>query len=203
MKLNTDLEDGRPRLRLRVFGAVEAWSWTGESILPRGRKAQAILAYLAMCGEPTVPRRRLARLLWSTRWEEQARASLRQSLMELRRSIIAISPELLCIENDRVSLQIAKVWIDGIGGPTQVHRSICPLQQDPNTFLESLRGLDAAFDRWIDARLAASELSNDLLYSSRIVGKSAPATQFGDGASDDDFTTGQSEHPRTDRRSFG
>ncbi|MFD1985555.1 hypothetical protein ACFSOZ_24165 [Mesorhizobium newzealandense] len=143
-------EDVRPLLRLRVFGAMEAWSWTGESILPRGRKAQAILAYLAMCGEAVVPRRRLARLLWSTRWDEQARASLRQSLMELRRGIIAIAPELLCIEKDRVSLQIAKVWIDGIGISATARRSVS--QRDPATFLETLRGLDVAFDQWIDTR---------------------------------------------------
>ncbi len=54
MKPETGFEDVGPLLRLRVFGAMEAWSWSGENVLPRGRKAQAILAYMAMCGERPV-----------------------------------------------------------------------------------------------------------------------------------------------------
>lgn len=170
------MEDVRPLLRLRVFGAMEAWSPTGESILPRGRKAQAILAYLAMCGEAVVPRRRLARLLWSTRWDEQARASLRQSLMELRRGIVAIGPELLCIEKDRVSLEIAKVWIDGIGTPPPAHRSVS--QRNPDTFLESLRGLDVAFDQWIETRLSTFTESGDTRGLAARYGEAATTTQL-------------------------
>lgn len=157
MKPEAGHEDVGPLLRLKVFGAMEAWSWSGENVLPRGRKAQAILAYLALCGEATVPRQRLIKLLWSKRWDEQARASLRQSLMELRRYIGAINPDLLSIEKDRISLQGVKVWVDGIGarshtsGPT----SPPPASQQADNFLESLRGLDSAFDRWIDTRAKA------------------------------------------------
>lgn len=154
------LEDVRPLLRLRVFGPIGAWSRTGESILPRGRKAQAILAYLAMCGEAPVPRRRLAGLLWSTRFDEQARASLRQGLMELRRGIIAIAPELLRIEKDYVSLHIAEIWIDGLSISARDHRPVS--QRDPDTFLESLRGLDAAFDQWINTMVSKFTMSDNM-----------------------------------------
>lgn len=161
-KFDCDQKNGKPQLRLRVFGAVEAWTSAGKSILPRGCKAQAILAYLAMCGESAVPRRRLARLLWSTRWEEQARASLRQSLVELRRSIVAETPELLRIERDRVCLQIDKVWVDGIDIPAEADRSVSPPQPDTDTFLESLRGVDAAFDHWIDTQLATFKATSEI-----------------------------------------
>jgi TolB-like protein len=157
VKPETGFEDVGPLLRLQVFGAMEAWSWSGESVLPRGRKAQAILAYLAMCGEATVPRQRLIKLLWSKRWDEQARASLRQSLMELRRYVGTIGPELLTIEKDRVSLQGAKVWVDGIGARSDM-TDWTPLpqaSQPADSFLESLRGLDAAFDQWIETRATA------------------------------------------------
>lgn len=157
MKPEMGLGDIGPLLRLRVFGAMEAWSWSGENVLPRGRKAQAILAYLAMCGEVTVPRRRLIKLLWSKRWDEQARASLRQSLMELRRYISAIDPELLSIEKDRVSLRGAKVWIDGIGVWSHSSDEPPPINglARLDGFLESLRGLDTAFDQWIETRAAS------------------------------------------------
>lgn len=123
---------------------------------------QAILAYLATSGESAVPRRRLARLLWSTRWEEQARASLRQSLMELRRGIVRESPELLRIERDRVCLQIDKVWVDGIDIPAKADRSVSPPQPDTDTFLESLRGVDAAFDHWLDIQLATFKATGEM-----------------------------------------
>jgi TolB-like protein len=146
-----------PILRLRIFGAIEAWSWAGEHVLPRGRKAQAILAYLALSEDVTVPRQRLIKLLWSKRWDEQARASLRQSLMELRRCIGHIDPGLLVIEKDRVSLQGTKVWIDGIGVLSEV-KGQAPMRQasqQADRLLESLRGLDAAFDHWIETRSKA------------------------------------------------
>ena len=147
-------EDVGPLLRLRVFGAMEAWNWSGESVLPRGRKAQAILVYLAMSEDPAVPRQRLIKLLWSKRWDEQARASLRQSLMELRRYVNAVDPDLLLIEKDRVSLQSSKVWIDGIGAWSHIRNQTTVLQasQHADNFLESLRGLDVAFDRWIETQ---------------------------------------------------
>jgi pentatricopeptide repeat protein len=121
-------------------------------VLPRGRKAQAILAYLALCKDPAVPRQRLLKLLWSKRWDEQARASLRQSLMELRRSIGGIGPGILTIEKDRVSLQADRVWIDGLGARFDIQRQpTLRLQPGSDQLLESLRGVDAAFDQWIES----------------------------------------------------
>ncbi|PLU11139.1 hypothetical protein BMJ20_21785 [Sinorhizobium medicae] len=178
------MEDVRPLLRLRVFGPMGAWSRMGESILPRGRKAQAILAYLAMCGEAPVARRRLAGLLWSTRFDEQARASLRQSLTELRRGIIAIAPELLRIEKDYVSLHIAEVWIDELSISVGDHRPVS--QRDPDTFLESLRGLDAAFDRWINTMVSKFTIADDM----KVYGE--PCNDYSTGGPGQDLATEQS-----------
>jgi TolB-like protein len=206
-------EDVGPLLRLKVFGVMEAWSWSGENVLPRGRKAQAILAYLALCGEATVPRQRLIKLLWSRRWDEQARASLRQSLMELRRYIGAISPELLSIEKDRISLQGVKVWVDGIGARSRMPEptSLPPASQQADNFLESLRGLDGAFDRWIETRAKVLRCRSD-----PATRRDAPALSGLDDAHapekeptegdmagapvEDDFATATEAGPPDDRR---
>ncbi|MGD9617644.1 MAG: hypothetical protein AB7H90_20075 [Alphaproteobacteria bacterium] len=154
---------------------MEAWSWAGENVLPRGRKTQAILAYLAMSVEATVPRVRLMRLLWSKRWDEQARASLRQSLMELKRCIGSIDPELLKIEKDRVLLQSSKVWIDRIGfwSEMQCQTPVQSRMHNADTFLESLRGVDPAFDEWIQTRSAALFDEGDTKGSTRHVSAGA------------------------------
>jgi hypothetical protein len=149
-------EPERPKALLRVslFGAFGAWNQMGDDVLPRGRKAHAILAYLAASGEPMVSRQRLTSLLWSRRWEEQARASLRQSLMELRRAIGSIDATLLRIEKDRISLDHSRVWLDGL---VSLFGSVP--STDPDRFLESLRGLDEGFDHWIDAERGRMQLA--------------------------------------------
>jgi hypothetical protein len=153
-------EPERPKALLRVclFGAFGAWNQMGDDVLPRGRKAHAVLAYLAASGEPTVSRQRLTSLLWSRRWEEQARASLRQSLMELRRAIGSIDATLLRIEKDRVSLDHSRVWLDGL---VSLFGSVP--STDPDRFLESLRGLDDAFDHWIDAERGRMQIARHMV----------------------------------------
>ena len=51
------------------------------------KKAQALLAYLAMNRGRAIPRDQLADLLWSTSGPEQGRQSLRQSLAAVRRAL--------------------------------------------------------------------------------------------------------------------
>jgi hypothetical protein len=42
---------------LGLFGPIEARGKAGEDVLPRGRKAQAILSYLALTAEEAIPRK--------------------------------------------------------------------------------------------------------------------------------------------------
>jgi tetratricopeptide (TPR) repeat protein/DNA-binding winged helix-turn-helix (wHTH) protein len=139
-----------PVIRLRLFGVIEAWSYTGENVLPRGRKAQAILSYLALTSEDVVPRKRFAELLWSTRWGDQARASLRQSLIEIRTAFARRYEGLITIERDRVTLNRDLVWVDGLSSRSDsqpIRPDSSPL--DPELLLETLFGLDQRFDDWI------------------------------------------------------
>src|SRR5262245_4764828 len=73
------------------------------------KKAQALLAYLAMQGGRPVPREQLADLLWGLSGGEQARRSLRQSLMSLRGVLKASADGALIAEGDTVAL---------VSGPT-------------------------------------------------------------------------------------
>lgn len=69
-------------LALRLFGSplVNAYG----SVAPLGRRARGIVGYLALCNPPRANRERLVGLFWPERGEVQARASLRQCLVELR-----------------------------------------------------------------------------------------------------------------------
>jgi DNA-binding SARP family transcriptional activator/TolB-like protein/Tfp pilus assembly protein PilF len=83
-----DQEQGNPSRRrdgpeLRLLGPARLVSPDGGNCTPKSRKARALVAIVALSRSP-VPRARLIDMLWGDRAEEQARASLRQALYELR-----------------------------------------------------------------------------------------------------------------------
>ena len=87
-------------LRLTLLGGFELGLKDGPAIsLPR-KKAQALLAYLALHPEESQPRDKLAALLWGELSDEQARHGLRQCLVDLRKACSRLAPWALTIEMD-------------------------------------------------------------------------------------------------------
>lgn len=138
-----------PRLRLKLIGAMDAWSVSSERVLPRVRKTRALLAIVALAAPKPVSRQKLSGLLWSTRDREQARASLRQALHELSLTLAPCGPPLLHADRDQVWLDADAVWVDAL----QVVRvePISPALLDllDGTLLEGFEGLDPAMDAWL------------------------------------------------------
>src|SRR5436190_23807600 len=77
---------GQPELRISVIGAFRVLARDGEDLTPRGRKARALLAMLALTPTRRRSRPALQDKLWSDRGAEQGAASLRQTLTEIRRT---------------------------------------------------------------------------------------------------------------------
>src|SRR6266436_22013 len=99
------------RLTLRLFGAFQARFGEQDLTFPT-RKAQALLAYLAVRPEHDNMRNKLAATFWGSAGKEQARQSLRQSLSALRRVISPSEPRILMVEGDRVALdQAAALYV--------------------------------------------------------------------------------------------
>lgn len=100
-------------LTLTLFGGFEARLSAREAfVLPR-RKAKALLAYLALRPGLVCPREALMALLWGDVPAEQARHSLRQALVELRRALPngKTTPTLLA-EGDSLALNPDRVEVD-------------------------------------------------------------------------------------------
>lgn len=138
-----------PRLRLKLIGAMDAWSVTSERVLPRVRKTRALLAILALAAPRPVTRQRLAGLLWSTRDREQARASLRQALHELSLALAPCGEPILHATRDQIWADAEAIWVDahevaraGPGAEAALDLYDAPL-------LEDLDGLDPAMDAWL------------------------------------------------------
>src|SRR5215813_2330366 len=95
--------DQNPDLvRLRLLGGLDLQLGDGRIVIPAGRKIRGLLACLALSSGTAWPREKLMALLWSDRSDEQARASLRQALAELRRALGR--PSAVRAEHDTIGL---------------------------------------------------------------------------------------------------
>jgi TolB-like protein/predicted Zn-dependent protease len=99
-------------LRIRLLGGFELASGCGRDVPLPGRKVRALMACLALSPGKPWSREKLMALLWSDRSDDQARASLRQALAELRRALGEPSP--LRTEHDAVSLDPAMIAVDAV-----------------------------------------------------------------------------------------
>jgi DNA-binding SARP family transcriptional activator/Tfp pilus assembly protein PilF len=142
----------RPIVRIHLLGPMRTTTYLGESILPRGKKARAILACLALAAGERVARGRLAAMLWDRVSDAQARASFRQGLRQLSSAMGKLAPELLSIDRETVSLNRDLCWIDAraLLAPQLVQQSavrgdlaaLCT-----GELLEGLDGITASFDQ--------------------------------------------------------
>ena len=141
-------------LKLRILGGFELQSGRGPDGTTSGRKVRALLTCLALSPGISWPRERLMALLWSNRAEEQARASLRQALTELRQVLGEPSP--LRTEQDKVSLDSAAITVDAVEFPRLVKSGklveAAALYRGP--LLDGHGVRDGAFEDWLSAERA-------------------------------------------------
>ena len=103
--------DPPARASLRLIGRFRL-KIDGLDIELPSRRARGLLAYLALAPDRTASRERLCGLLWSDRGETQARASLRQCLLELRSAMAAAKLDLLEVGRESIGLRSDGAMID-------------------------------------------------------------------------------------------
>jgi len=140
-------------LEIRIFGRLRIFdARTGVEIHFRSRKALALLCCLAVATDHALTRERAMELLWGSRGEDQARASLRQILHEIRLSL----GEIDAIEFGRHHLSARPGAIDtdlnemvrlAENGDIAVLAE--RLGECAERMFEGLDGIDPAFDDWL------------------------------------------------------
>src|SRR6185295_7781076 len=93
-----------PQLTLSLLGGFEARIGSAPPLPVTTRKAQALLAYLALTPGQSHPRDKLASLLWADTAPGTARNALRQALFALRRALGVIEAEILQGTGDAITL---------------------------------------------------------------------------------------------------
>ena len=137
------LQQPGPLLRVALLGPIVATGADGRDLLPRGRKARALLAVLALASPEPVRRERITALLWSGRSAQQGRASLRQCVHELNNAL-GPAAGLLAANRSLLGLRGAALVI------------IPDHSTHPMRLVEDLTGIDPAFDQFLTARRHAA-----------------------------------------------
>ena len=138
-------------LHLRLLGHMRAEDSAGRSMLPRTRKARAVLAVIALASPRPVLRLQLTALLWSQREKEQARASLRQAIHELQDTLSPPLSRLMVAERHHLALRTDGLWVDILDATRTDMTQPDALDCFQSPLLEDLVGLDPAFDQWLVA----------------------------------------------------
>ena len=122
-----------------------------------GRKARAILAYLALTKNQTETRDRLVGLFWSDSDEDRARASLRQATKEIKDACaesgfkeIHIEKQTLWLEAERVSTDLIDIQREAAAG--RVHERLLATPRLADALLTDLEEVDASFRVWVLAK---------------------------------------------------
>jgi len=107
--------DSRPTqctARVYLLGPLAVLDDAGVAFTPRGKKTQALLALLALAPRGVRSRSWLRDKLWSDRSDKQAAASLRQALLELRKSFGPHAADVIKSNSSIIELQLSRLWID-------------------------------------------------------------------------------------------
>ncbi len=145
------------RLRLKLFGGFEARPHGGQAIVFPRKKAEALLAFLALQPAKAHTREELAVLLWGDADDERARHSLRQVLVSLRQSLAATSVPVLVETGESVAINPEAIEVDALvfealvaEGTPQAIAEAADLYR--GELLAGLGTEDTAFDAWLLAR---------------------------------------------------
>ena len=154
-----DAGEQTPGHLLRVIGGF-ALSVSGRAVDLRNRKAQAMVAHLALSAPSLQPRERLAYALWSERAGDQARQSLRQTLHDLRRALGADGEALVDVRRNEVALNGDGLRIDLIELIESLETADAPPEGVDwaglgDAILPGLEDVDPVFGEWLAARRAA------------------------------------------------
>jgi TolB-like protein/Tfp pilus assembly protein PilF len=101
-------------LKITLLGGFEMRRANGAVVDILGQKDRGLLAFLAITSGDTHPRERLAGMLWSERGDRQARDSLKQSLVRLRRYLDTVDYSALRTDRQSIGLDPNLIGVDTI-----------------------------------------------------------------------------------------
>jgi len=103
--------DEQKKVEIDLLGTVRL-RIGGDDVAPLPRKVRAVLAYLVIRRGDKIPRETLAGLFWGDRADEQAHASLRQTLSQIRKTLRPAGATLVTADRESVQFTAGNLHID-------------------------------------------------------------------------------------------
>jgi DNA-binding SARP family transcriptional activator len=143
------------KFRLSLFDRFSLTFGTGEAVAVSAARHQALVAYVGLQASMVCDREQLATLFWGDTGDANARHSLSQALLVLRKKLELYPPGLLTTDRASVRFVESEVWIDvryfdhliSIGGPKSIAQAVALFKSG---FLEGFHSGAPAFDDWAD-----------------------------------------------------
>lgn len=149
-------------LRASLFGGFQLYAPDGSAIGISNRRARAILAMLCLAPDETLDRNYLSKLLWPGRFEAQARASLRQCLLDMGKLFQSMDCDLLEVSRSSVGLKAFAVRTDlgdlesALADENYAEASELLTSIGGKPLLDQI-SFDEAFDDWLRLRRHETE----------------------------------------------
>lgn len=138
---------------VKLLGMPRVLDASGAEVPLPGKKARALFAYLAANRGREQPRDRLATLLWGSRFQDQARQSLRQCLSRLRRAlgrdILRVGEQQVGLEPGRITVDLARFEDLALNGTAESLAEAASLFEDD--FLAGLEIPESDYEEWVSA----------------------------------------------------
>lgn len=146
----------RSMLSISVLGNMSL-AFNGRDIKIKSRKSRAVLAFLALSESRQETRERLVGLFWSESEEHKARASLRQTLRELRQALFEVGyrglqTEKLAIELDPEGLDVDLWSVIHAAEQRQAHPLVLNMPRVAECLLAGFEDIDPEFRVWLLAK---------------------------------------------------
>ncbi|PIO41326.1 SARP family transcriptional regulator [Phyllobacterium zundukense] len=133
--------------RMYLIGPFAITDPSGKALTPKSQKSQAVLAMLALSLRGSRSRVWLRDKLWSDRPEDQASASLRQALLDIRKCL-GDARDILLADKNTVSLRMDRIRLDIDEILTEGH-STGNDELAAEHFLEGVDVRDPEFEEWL------------------------------------------------------
>ena len=146
----------REVLSICVLGGMSL-TYKGQDIKIKSRKSRAVLAFLALNENRQETRERLVGLFWSESEEHKARASLRQTLRELRQALFeagydGLQTEKLAIEIDPKRVEVDLWTVIHEAERHRAHPLLLNTLRAAESLLAGFEDIDPEFRGWLLAK---------------------------------------------------
>lgn len=148
------MEAGSAAETIRIFclGPFTAFAGNNTKLSIQTQKSKAVLALLAFAARGSRSRAWLRDKLWSDRGEKQGSASLRQSLLEIRKALGPENSYVFSADKHTVTLDLDRVRVDVLAYRKDPALLGEVIEAGNSTSLELLEGIDIGdpeFEEWL------------------------------------------------------